>query len=84
MKKIAIILALLTSPAVAETMSISPPSISQAPTSTIGALPACSTSLRGRIFIVTDALVPAALATVAAGGAVTVGVICNGTNWIVL
>jgi hypothetical protein len=35
------------------------------------------------MYIVTDALTPVALATVAGGGAVKVPVICNGTNWIV-
>lgn len=67
----------------AETMSITP-NIPQAPTTTIGALPTCSAATRGRIYIVTDALLPVALATVAAGGAVVVAVTCNATNWIVL
>jgi hypothetical protein len=35
------------------------------------------------MYFVTDALLPAALAIVASGGAVKVGVTCNGTNWIV-
>lgn len=56
----------------------------QMPTSTVGALPACATGLRGQMYIVTDALLPVTIANVAAGGAVVVGVLCNGTNWIVL
>lgn len=52
-------------------------------TTTVAALPACATATRGTMYVVTDALLPAALATVANGGAVVVGVLCNGTNWIV-
>lgn len=53
------------------------------PTSTIAGLPACAGGTKGYMYIVTDALLPAALATVASGGAVNIGVTCNGTNWIV-
>lgn len=50
---------------------------------TVGVLPVCTTSLRGTMYMVTDALAPVAMATVAAGGAIVTGVMCNGTNWIV-
>jgi chitinase len=50
---------------------------------TIATLPTCNSAARGLMYVVTDALLPAALATVGAGGAVVVGVMCNGTNWIV-
>jgi hypothetical protein len=54
------------------------------PQTTVGALAACSGGNKGTIVMVTDALLPVALAGVAAGGAVNVGVMCNGTIWIVL
>jgi hypothetical protein len=50
---------------------------------TIGSLPSCTSALRGKMYIVTDALLPTALANVAAGGAVVIGVMCNGVNWVV-
>lgn len=53
------------------------------PTTVVGSLPTCDAGAQGRMYFVTDALLPAALAIVANGGAVKVGVICNGTNWIV-
>lgn len=56
----------------------------QLQTTVVGSLPSCSTALRGAMYVVTDSLLPAALAQVAGGGAVVVGVICNGTIWIVL
>jgi hypothetical protein len=49
----------------------------------IGALQACAAGSAGARATVNDALAPAALAVVAAGGAVTVGVLCDGANWIV-
>jgi hypothetical protein len=55
----------------------------QRPTSTIGNLPTCNAGTQGAMYFVTDALLPAALATVGAGGAVKVGVTCNGSAWIV-
>lgn len=54
-----------------------------APVTTVGALPACAAATTGIFYVVTDALLPASLAVVAAGGAVVVPVVCNGTNWIV-
>jgi len=51
---------------------------------TVAGLPPCNAATEGLIFGVTDALVPAALAAVASGGAVHVAVYCNGTTWIVL
>lgn len=53
------------------------------PKSVIGSLPTCNAGLEGAHYGVTDALVPVALAIVAAGGAVHINVYCNGTNWIV-
>jgi hypothetical protein len=47
-------------------------------------LPTCTAALEGQIYEVTDALLPAALAVVAGGGAVRVLVFCNGSTWIVL
>lgn len=51
---------------------------------TIGALPTCDAGAEGTRYGVTDALLPAALAAVAAGGAIHVPVYCNGTTWIVM
>jgi hypothetical protein len=53
------------------------------PSSTVLGLPTCNPGNTGLMYIVTNALAPVALATVAGGGAVTIGVTCNGTNWIV-
>jgi len=54
------------------------------PTTTVASIgTTCTTAQRGQMLIVTDATAPTALATVAGAGAVTVGVTCNGTNWIV-
>lgn len=54
------------------------------PTSTVATLgTTCTSGQAGQMYLVTDALLPAALAVVAGGGAVKVGVLCNGTNWIV-
>lgn len=53
------------------------------PTAALEIIPTCNTSLQGTMYEVTDALLPAALATVAGSGAVKVGVTCNGSNLIV-
>lgn len=57
------------------------------PAATIGAggsqLPACSAATKGTMYIVSDALTPVAIATAVGGGVVSIGVTCNGTNWIV-
>jgi len=57
------------------------------PLATVGAgggqLPTCNSTTKGAMFLVTDALTPVAIATVVGGGAVSIGVTCNGTNWIV-
>lgn len=55
----------------------------QRPTTTVAALPACTAANRGVMYVVTNALLPVALATVAGAGAVVVGVMCDGTNFIV-
>lgn len=51
--------------------------------STVAGLPSCTAGIRGQMNMVTDALLPVALATVAAGGAVVIGVTCNGVAWVV-
>jgi len=68
----------------AQTMAVSTGSPPQAPTSTIGNLPACTATTQGQIYLVTDALLPTLLATVAAGGAVKAAVMCNGSNYVVI
>lgn len=55
----------------------------QLPSAPIASLPACNVGNQGLMYIVTDALLPAVLSVVVAGGAVRVAVICNGSNWIV-
>jgi len=46
-------------------------------------IPACNAGQNGVVRQVTDALAPTLGVLVAGGGAVTVFVVCNGTNWIV-
>jgi len=57
------------------------------PLATVGAggsqLPTCNSTTKGAMYMVTDALTPVAIATVVGGGAVSIGVTCNGANWIV-
>lgn len=53
------------------------------PTTVVNSLPTCNAGAQGQMYLVTDALLPVSLATVANGGAVKIGVLCNGTNWIV-
>jgi hypothetical protein len=57
------------------------------PLATVGAgasqLPTCNSSTKGQMYMVTDALTPVAIATVVGNGAVSIGVTCNGTNWVV-
>ena len=53
------------------------------PSTIVASLPTCNAGSQGVMFMVTDALTPTSLNTVANGGAAHVGVICNGTNWIV-
>jgi len=70
--------------AIVHAQTVTASGITSLPRSAIGSLPTCNAAAEGTLFGVTDALIPAALATVAAGGAVHVSVYCNGTNWIVL
>ena len=49
----------------------------------IGSLPTCNAGAKGSVYMVSDALLPAALATVSAGGAISVPVVCNGSAWTV-
>lgn len=53
------------------------------PSTVVGSLPTCNGGAQGLMYFVTDALTPVALATIAAGGAVKIGVTCNGSVWIV-
>jgi hypothetical protein len=53
------------------------------PVATVNTLPTCNSAAQGVMYFVTDALAPVALAAIASGGAVKVGVLCNGTSWIV-
>ena len=53
----------------------------QMPVYTVATLPAAGT--KGRRAFVSNALTPVALSTVVGGGAVTVPVYDNGTNWVV-
>jgi hypothetical protein len=55
----------------------------QRPSTTVASLPVCNAGNTGLMYIVTNALAPVALAAVAGGGAVVIGVTCNGTSWIV-
>lgn len=50
---------------------------------TVAGLPSAAASV-GQLFVVTDSLLPALGAVIAGGGAVTVCVWSNGTNWIVM
>lgn len=56
----------------------------QVPVTAVGSLPTCDGGAEGTIRGVNDALLPAALAVVANGGAVHVPVYCDGTNWRVM
>lgn len=58
------------------------PSFGQ-PQTTVNSLPACNTSTNGTIFTVTNALAPTLAGIVIGGGAITILVHCNGTNWVV-
>jgi hypothetical protein len=49
----------------------------------IASLPTCNAGATGNLAVVTDALLPAFLASVAAGGSVKVPVFCNGSAWVV-
>jgi hypothetical protein len=66
----------------AQTLTISA-GVAKRPISTVAGLPACNGGVQGQMYMVTDALAPVALAAVASGGAVIIGVTCNGTSWIV-
>lgn len=58
--------------------------VPEVPVTAIGSLPACNVGSEGQIRGVNDALLPAALAIVAPGGAVHVPVYCDGSNWRVM
>ena len=55
----------------------------QRPAATVATLPTCNAGTKGAMYLVTDALAPVALAVPAGGGAVPVGVTCNGTGYII-
>jgi hypothetical protein len=50
---------------------------------TVAGLPTCNGGSQGQMYMVANASSPTALATVAGGGAVIVGVTCAPPNWIV-
>lgn len=76
-----VLLLLLIWPSYAANQSVG--ALYGAPSATVAGLPTCNASALNRIYTVTDALTPAIAGIVAGGGAVTVMVRCNGTNWIV-
>jgi hypothetical protein len=71
----------LASPSFTGTVTM-PASVKLTPV-TISGLPTCNSGAKGSLAVVTDALLPAFLVTVGAGGAITVPVLCNGSNWVV-
>lgn len=84
MKRIVLAVALLLLAADARAQVVTVSSLGpSAPVSTVANLPACNAATQGALYLVTDALLPAALANVAGGGAVKVLVVCNGANYIV-
>lgn len=48
---------------------------------TVAALPACATALKGVVYLVTDATTPTYLATISNGGTAVIPVVCDGVNW---
>lgn len=62
--------------------SFSSSSVVQTADTTVASLPAASAANKGERRHVTDALAPAFLVTVAAGGAVVTPVFSNGTTWV--
>jgi hypothetical protein len=53
------------------------------PSVTIASLPTCNAASAGNVYLVTNALTPVIGSSVVAGGAISVLVRCNGTNWLV-
>lgn len=53
------------------------------PAVTVASLPACNAASTGNVYQVTNALGPTLGLTVVGGGAISVVVRCNGTNWLV-
>ena len=70
-------------PASAERMVFTP-SLMFAGTTITSALPSCAAGTSGTYYLVTDALTPVLGSTLVGGGAITVTVKCNGTNWLVI
>jgi hypothetical protein len=75
---------LLFTEAYAQFSSVSGPSfnVSNMPTTTVAALPACVAGNNGIVYRVTDALAPTVLGIVVGGGAIVTLVHCNGTNFL--
>lgn len=48
----------------------------------VGSLGTCNAAAKGAFQVVNDALSPAFLTTIAAGGSALSPVVCNGTNWV--
>lgn len=55
----------------------------QVPSTVVGSLPTCNAGAAGKIYLVTDALTPVALAAAVGNGAVVVSVVCTGSAWLV-
>ncbi len=79
------LLLLLSSTALAQqaTIAVPPLRVFGNPSTTVASLPTCNAGANGFIYTITDALAPTIAGIVVGGGAVTLMVHCNGTNWIV-
>jgi hypothetical protein len=58
-------------------------SLTTIPNGLVAALPPCNGGTNGAVMVVTNALTPVVGSIVVTGGAVTVLIHCNGTNWVV-
>lgn len=85
MRRLLLIAALLCAPVSAqeEAPVVRIGSPTQVPSTTVAGLPTCNAGATGFVYLVTNALVPVLGSAVAGGGAVSVLVKCNGTNWLV-
>ena len=86
MWRVVALFALLSFGAHAQVVTVSSlvrPATFGSPSSTVAALPTCNSAMSGQIYTVTNALTPALGVAVVGGGAVSVIVRCNATNWLV-
>ena len=58
-----------------------PNGVVQLPSFTVATLPTCSTTYKGGMAYVTDAVAPTYNAALTGGGAVVIPVFCNGSSW---